>query len=205
MWTALKALAPDEVALAASKAHAGARPADRIAELLMLVGDLAMTYPKLTMWQQGLLGEACVIQGAHRLRERHRLARQVRPAEPQDPVPLPRATDTPERSLSLSVTSGRVRVQAAARACPRQAQRVVAACLSPTPTAAHPAGVDLLGDARWHSTVTRARELTLLTATPATQWRWNHLAQRLTVGIDLADRLNALAPSSSGMPQPRHD
>ncbi|MEB5074429.1 hypothetical protein RXR48_28780, partial [Pseudomonas aeruginosa] len=31
-------------------------------------------------------------------------------------------------------------------------------------------------------------------------WRWNRLTQRYAAGLDLAARLNALAPSSSGMP-----
>ncbi|MBX4377524.1 hypothetical protein K4H02_20905, partial [Mycobacterium tuberculosis] len=63
VWNGLAALRPDEVAIAASKAHMGVKPAERIADLLRLVRGLSHTYT-VTMWQQGLLGEACVIEGA---------------------------------------------------------------------------------------------------------------------------------------------
>ncbi|HZJ07036.1 MAG TPA: hypothetical protein VFD59_16395 [Nocardioidaceae bacterium] len=103
MWDALAALEPSEVALAASKVHMGARPEDRIAELLMLVRHLTRTY-KVTMWQQGLLGEACVIEGAAGyecgIGWREKCDLQTRMSQHRHPT-----TATPPHALSTSPSS----------------------------------------------------------------------------------------------------
>lgn len=198
MWDALAGLAPDEVALAASKVHLGAKPADRIAELLMLVRDLATDYDKVTMWQQGVLGEACVIEGAagyecgigwrdkcdlQTRKSQHRYSSDGHPgAQPIYITELGRGV--PQQRLELA----------------RGKRRVWARIVCPYPDCCAPGGADLLGDARRHSVIARARELEHLDASHATRWRWNHLTQRLAEGIVLAEALNALAPRSPGMP-----
>lgn len=198
LWTALDALHPDEVALAVSKVHAGAQPADRIAELLMLVDDLASSYPKVTMWQQGLLGEACVIQGAAGYESgigwRDKCDLQSRKAQSRSPSDgHPGAQPVYVRELGRGVSKRRLELA-------RGKRRIWSRLVCPFPDCCAPAGDDLLGDARRHSVVSRARELGELDATKATRWRWNHLTLRLADGIDIAQRLNALAPSSSGLP-----
>lgn len=198
MWDALAVLSPDEVALAASKVHMGAKPSDRIAELLMLVRNLSRTYT-VTMWQQGILGEACVIEGAAGYecgigwREKCDLqSRMSQQRHPSTGHPAARAVYVHE--IGRGVPKWRVELA-------RTKRRIWAALVCPFPDCCGPAGEDLLADARRHDVVTRARELAQLDATPATRWRWNRLTLRLADGIELAERLNALGSSSSPMPR----
>ena len=60
---ALSALAPSEVALAASKADQGVRTHDRVMDLILMIERLRRDYPVIA-WQQGHLGEICVAAGA---------------------------------------------------------------------------------------------------------------------------------------------
>jgi hypothetical protein len=198
MWNALSMLEPSEVALAASKVHAGTNPADRIVELLMLVDNFSRTYSKVTMWQQGLLGEACVIEGAAGYecgigwREKCDLqAGMARYRRPSTGHPAARPVYIAE--LGRSVPKKRLGLA-------RNKRKVWARLVCPFADCCAPGGDDLLGDARMHSVVTRARELEQLDATRATRWRWNRLTQRMAAGIALANDLNALATPSSGLP-----
>lgn len=197
MWDALAFLSPDEVALAASKVHMGANPADRIAELLMLVRDLSRTYT-VTMWQQGLLGEACVIEGAAGyecgIGWREKCDLQSRMSQGRSRTSgHPAARPIYVHEIGRGVPKRRLELA-------RTKRLVWARLVCPFPDCCAPAGQDLLGDARRHSVVARARELEELDATRATRWRWNRLTQRLADGLELAERLNALGPSSSALP-----
>lgn len=197
VWAALAALDPAEVALAASKVHMGAHPADRIAELLMLVHDLTATY-KVTMWQQGLLGEACVIEGAAGyecgIGWRDKCDFQTRMAQHRRPSSgHPGARPVYVKELGRAVPKRRLELA-------RSKRSVWSRLICPFPDCCAPGGDDLLGDARRHSIIARARDLDELSATSATRWRWNRLAERYAEGIDLADRLNALSPASSAVP-----
>lgn len=196
-WAALAALHPAEVAVAASKVHMGSRPADRIAELLMLVHDLSQTY-KVTLWQQGLLGEACVIEGAAGYESgigwRDKCDLQSRMAQYRRPSSgHPGAQPVYIHELGRGVPKRRLELA-------RSKRSVWSRLICPFPDCCSPGGDELLGDARLHSVVARARGLDELNATRAIRWRWNRLAERYSMGIDLAVRLNDLAPSSSGMP-----
>ena len=64
---ALRALSPDEVALATSKSHLGKKPEDRLRALCAEVARLSAIAP-VVAWSQGVLGEACVAAGGSRLR-----------------------------------------------------------------------------------------------------------------------------------------
>lgn len=197
MWDALAFLSPTEVALAASKVHLGAHPEDRMVELLMLVRNLSSTY-KVTMWQQGLLGEACVIEGAagyecgigwrDKCDLQSRMAQYRRPGDGH-----PGARPVYVHELGRGVSKRRLELA-------RSKRKVWARLVCPFADCCSPAGADLLGDARRHSVVARARELEELDATHATHWRWNRLTLRLADGVDLATQLNALGPSAPGLP-----
>lgn len=197
LWTALAALDPAEVAVAASKVHLGARPADRIVELLMLVRELTTTY-KVTMWQQGLLGEACVIEGAagyecgigwrDKCDMQNRMTQHRRPSSGH-----PGARLVYVYELGRGVSKRRLELARTKRA-------VWSRLICPFADCCSPGGDDLLGDARRHSVIARARELDQLNATSAPRWRWNRLTQRYAEGLDLAVRLNALSPSTSAVP-----
>ncbi len=199
MWDALADLNPAEIALAASKVHLGAKPQDRIAELLMVVRNLARDY-KVTMWQQGLLGELCVVGGAAGYetgigwREKRDLqSRKAVHREPSGEDSHPPARPVYVRELGRGVPKTRLQLA-------RSKRRVWAKLVCPFPDCCAPAGQDLLEDARRHSAVSRARELEQLDATNATSWRWNYSTQRTLTGIELAQSLNALAPASSKTP-----
>lgn len=197
MWDALASLAPHEVALAASKVHMGAHPEDRIAELLMLVRGLSATYP-VTMWQQGLLGEACVIEGAAGYecgigqREQCNLPNRISQyRSPSSGHPGPRSVYISE--LGRGVPKRRLELARTKRA-------LWARIICPFSDCCAPAGHDLVGDARRHSVITRARDLEQLDAAPVTTWRWHRLNERLRDGLMIADQLNALAPRSRAIP-----
>ncbi len=197
VWNGLAALRPDEVAIAASKTHMGVKPAERIADLLRLVRGLSHTYT-VTMWQQGLLGEACVIEGAAGYecgigwREKCDLqSRMSQHRSPRMGSPGPRPVYISE--VGRGVPKRRLELARAHRAIWAKLVCHTAGCCAP-------AGDDLIGDSRRHSIVTRARELEHLFATPVTVWQWNRLAQRLEKGIELADRLNSLGPKTAALP-----
>lgn len=199
MWDALADLDPAEIAIAASRVHEGAKPQDRIAELLIAVRNLAANY-KVTMWQQGLLGELCVVAGAAGYETgigwREKCDLQSRKAGHRRP-PTPGAHPAPRpiyiRELGRSVPKSRLKLAHGKR-------RVWSKLVCPFPDCCAPAGDDFLHDARRHSVIARARELTHLDATNATSWRWNYLTQRTLEGIELARSINALAPSTSSTP-----
>lgn len=198
LWDSLAALNPAEIALAASKVHLGARPQDRIAELLMAVRALSSDY-KITMWQQGLLGETCVIEGASGyecgIGWREKCDLQTRKAQQRQPSNgHPSARPVYISEMGRSVPKPRLELARAKR-------RTWAGLVCPSPDCCAPGGQDLLGDARRHTVVARARDLETLSATRTTQWRWNHVAQRTLRGLEIAEALNALAPASSHIPR----
>ncbi len=196
MWDALAVLKPSEVALAASKVHMGTQPEDRIVELLMLVRDLTRAY-KVTMWQQGLLGEACVVEGAAGyecgIGWREKCDLQSRMTQHRQ-AGSGHLAARPIYIAELGRGVPKTRLQLATK------RKVWARLVCPFPDCCAPGGDDLLGDARRHSVVARARELEQLNSTHATNWRWNRLAQRVADGLVLAGQLNALAPSSPATP-----
>ena len=198
LWDSLAALDAAEIALAASKVHMGARPHDRLVELLMAVRSLSGDY-KVTMWQQGLLGEICIIEGATGyecgIGWREKCDLQTRKAQQRRPSDgHPSARSVYIREIGRGVPKPRLELARAKR-------RTWAELVCPYPDCCAPGGKDLLGDARRHSVVARAHELETLNATRASQWRWNHLTQRTLWGLEIAEALNALAPASSHIPR----
>jgi hypothetical protein len=196
VWAALKNLEPSEVALAASKVHLGANADERLVELLTLVEDLGADYPVL-MWQQGLFGEACVVAGASGYetgigyREKCDLnatmsSHRAAPAGPPGAPPVyveSLGRSIPKRTLKQIRTNRRLW------------SRVL--CMDSNCCA--PGGAGLLGDARAHVVVARARSLANLATIHQTQWKWNHLADKAAEGLSIAGRINLLADASSVM------
>jgi hypothetical protein len=187
----LQDLAPDEVALAASKADEGVRAWERTFDFASAISVLADVAPVIA-WQQGALGELAVAAGAIGYetgigwRERCKL-REAAAAHRQPAVPAPIG------------------------ARPTYVQRLMRSLPRPTLAAAvqHPALVAeltclngdccpegrsaLTHDAREHSVLARARSLQGLASIDSPRWRWHDLEERATRGLALARRLNLLA------------
>ncbi len=189
---ALRDLAPAELGVAASKAHMGARPQDRLVELLALVRRLGQQWPVL-MWQQGLLGEACVVAGAAGYetgigwRESCDLqtamaSHRYVPGPESHPGARPVYVDALKRSVpkrSLVQLRGR--------------RGLWSRLLCPDPDCCPPAGEGLLEDARRHAITRRAQSLAALSQIQDVQWQWSHLAHQTSHGLDIARRINAAA------------
>lgn len=193
LWDALRDLVPAEVAVAASKSHDGTKPDERLVDLLMLIQELGRSYPVI-MWQQGLLGEACVAAGAQGYecgigwRERCDLNQAMglhreplRLNSPRGPRPVYLA------DLGRSVQKATIK---AVHEYPALWRSIICA----DPGCCAPAGTSLLADARRHAIVARARELAVLDAATTPAWAWGRLADKATQGLALAARINTIAP-----------
>lgn len=188
MWTALNEFAPDEVALAASKVHTGTTAQGRLIDLLRLIGRLAQQH-RVIAWQQGLLGEICVVGGAHGYETgigwRERCELQSKMSEHRRPVdghPAARPVyvaalgrSIPKNTLS-SLVSGTSKLW----------RDLI--CLDPS--CCPPGARGLLSDARGHAIRSRKRELMIIASMPANHWRWTHLSNRAHDALDLAGRID---------------
>lgn len=197
VWAATAALDPTEIALAASRVHLGKSAPDRIAEFLTLIRSLSATY-KVTAWQQGLLGELALVEGAAgyetgvgRREQCDLQSRKTQYRRPGGDAVTPRAIyldavarSVPKRRLEIAARNGRLW------------RRLV--CTDPD--CCTPGGTDLLGDARRHTLITRAKRLATLDAMGNTRWQWNDIADRTTAGLNLGEQINRLAPRSPATP-----
>jgi hypothetical protein len=191
---AVNALAPAEVALAASKIDQGVHPDRRLAQLYAAIDLISNRhgYPTVA-WNQGILGEAAVAAGAigyetgigwrERCDIRARMSNHHYPHDHDSgfgprPVYIAAAgRSLPKRSVNALLTDS-----------------VVGPRLICTDFACCPTGREVLrGDARAHAITARARRLALLAANAHPRWAWTHLAQHAEQGLNLAERINILA------------
>ncbi len=194
VWAALRSLGPIEVALAASRVHLGVNADERLVELLTLVGNLTADYPVL-MWQQGLLGEACVIAGA---------SGYETGIGYREKCELNTAMSNHRRIRSGASGARPVYVESLGRSIPKRSleqvqkhRRLWSRVLCTDSGCCPPGGAGLLDDARAHAVVSRARNLARLATISQTQWKWNHLADKAAEGLSIAGRINLLAADSS--------
>lgn len=181
-------LGPVSVALAAAKVDQGRHPERRLADLLATIEHISVRHQVLA-WNQGTLGEACVVGGAfgyevgigwrERCDLRSASAAHRRPpsggagARPVYVASLRRSI--PKPSLRMLLTD---RILVPHLACPDLV------CCPTGPSA-------LLADARAHTITTRARTLAELDAADTTAWKWQLLTQLSERGLQIADRVNA--------------
>jgi hypothetical protein len=179
-----------EVAIAA-----GAHPHERLMDLVLMVERLRRDYP-VVLWQQGHLGEVGIAAGAtgyecgigwreacnintsknNRRRQQHSGARQARP----------------------------VYISALGRSLPKRSLQAISRhrdlwlrLICPDPDCYLPGGRGLLGDARAHAVVQRARQLERIAHIDTPVWRWQRLAEMGDTGLALADRINPPRPNQS--------
>lgn len=194
----MRSLAPNEVAVAASKVDQGARPGQRLAALISVVRLLNHDYPVIA-WQQGALGEAAVASGAAGYetgigwRERCDL-RSARNAHSRPPerggMARPMYVDAVKRGVDKRVIRALIDN-------PR-----ISAMLTCLHIDCCPGGrLDLLGDPRQHAITARLRSLAELTQPAQPAWRWNHLAQGARHGLELATRINIYTAGFAGVPR----
>lgn len=181
-------LGPVPVALAAAKVDQGAHPERRLGDLLAAVGHISARHPVLA-WNQGSLGEACVVGGAFGYEvgigwREHCDLRSASAAHRKPPTggggarPVYVATvrrSVPKTSLGALLTD---RVLLPHLACPDMT------CCPAGPSA-------LLGDARAHTISTRLRTLAEIDAAETLAWKWQLLTQTSELGLRVAERINA--------------
>jgi hypothetical protein len=197
VWAATAEVDPEEVALAASRVNRGKSASDRIAEFLMLVRRLSATY-KVTAWQQGMLGELAVVEGAAGyetgLGRREECDLQARKAQGR-------------RALKGPITPRAVYVDTVARSVPKRrleiasrSSRLWRQLVCTDPECCSPGGADLLRDARRHTVISRVKRLAEIDNISNTRWQWVDIATRAQVGLDLGAQLNRLAARTSATP-----
>ena len=193
--SALAALEPREVALAASKADQGVRPQDRAMDLVLMIERIRRDI-NVIAWQQGHLGELAVAAGATGYecgigwRER---------------CDLGAAANAHRKPQTGGTRSARpVFVNALGRSIPKQSlealrshrelwMRMMCADSGCCPVGG---GTGLLGDARAHAIVQRRQRIDQLDRIERGVWRWQHLAESADAGLDLAHRLNRRAATN---------
>ena len=183
----------EEIALAGSSVDAGARPAQRLADLLATVSRCARTAPVIA-WRQGLYGEACVAAGALGYET------SLGWGERCDTPAWRRARRNPAPSKDTPRTPRPVYIGKLGRSIPKgTVERLVGhRSIAPdlpcgTAEGCCPNGIaGLLGDSRWHTLYSRVSSLrTLSEVDPG--FRWSHIARRAAEGLDLAERINVVA------------
>jgi hypothetical protein len=194
---ALSALAPREVALAASKVDQGVSTHDRVMDLVLMVERLRREYPVIA-WQQGHLGEVSVAAGA--------IGYECGIAW-REGCDLGTAANTHRNPPSSGPRSARpVYVPTLGRSIPKRSLEAIreyrelwmrmicfdAECCSP-------GGSALLGDARAHAVTQRANRIEQLSGIDRPVWRWQHLAALADEGLDLAKRVNRRAQTVSAI------
>lgn len=188
LLSALRILAPNELGLAVSKAHLGAKPAERLIDLSATVARLSEVAPVFA-WQQGLLGEVCVAAGAAGYET------GIGRRESLDMTSMLASRRTFDRDAPRQARG--VYVKALARSIPKKSLETLSSapglwsslyCLDAACCA--PAGQTMLRDARGHTVRARRSSLAELTSIGRPDWRWGALADRASVGLRLADRIN---------------
>lgn len=195
--SALDMLAPAEVALATSKVGAGVKPADRLIDLILMIERLCLKYPVLA-WQQGVLGQACVVAGAtgyetgigwrEKCDLQSKMTEHRRPPSGTGPGPRPVYV----RALGHSVPAKTVAALHAHRSLWRDVLCTDQRCCPP-------AGTAMLHDARAHAVVSRALSLAQLDTIPQPVWQWHHLADQADAAVSLAEKINRIAATNPGV------
>lgn len=192
---ALRGLAPAEVALSSSKSHLGTRPDERVMDLCAAIVRVTEIAPVIA-WQQGLLGEACVIAGAvgyeTGIGQREGLdmgsALSSRRAAPEDG---PRgARPVFVRGLMRSIPKRSVEALSGMPQLWASIFCVDADCCAPS-------GQTMLRDARAHAVLSRRKSLADLTSVRQQAWRWGALADKSALGLQLAERINRARSTSA--------
>lgn len=185
---ALRGLRPSEVAVSSSKSHLGARPEGRVLDLCASIGKLREIAPVIA-WQQGLLGEACVIAGAvgyeTGIGQREGLDMGSTLASRRAA-----AEDGPRGARPVFV-------RGLMRSIPKRSVEALsdmpqlwASIFCGDAECCAPSGQTMLRDARAHAVLSRRKSLADLTSVRQQAWRWGALADRSALGLQLAERIN---------------
>jgi hypothetical protein len=187
---ALRELAPDGVALAASRVHNGVHAENRLADLLAVTDELARRHSVIA-WRQGFFGEACVAVGAagyetgigwgERCDVRQLMASRRKP-------PTDRFGPRPVYITNLGASLPK-RTVTALMAIPAMAARLTCLDSNCCPTGKQ----SLLGDARAHAVRARTARLNAVAAAGHPRWAWKLIGDRARQSLDLAGAINTLA------------
>lgn len=189
----LRDLGPVEIALGVSSVTKGKDPAERIEQMLTLIGTLSRTSPVIA-WQQGVLGELCVAGDAAGYetgigtREAYDVSavlashRKYGASSPRSARPVY------IRPLQRSIPKSSVAALA-------EIPRIWPLIFCHDDQCCEPEGRTMLADARHHAVIARKRALQSLDIIPNSEWQWRHLANRAERGVELAARINRIGTS----------
>lgn len=191
---ALRRLAPAEVAIASSKSHLGAKPEDRLLDLCSSIVRLTEIAP-VVAWQQGLLGEACVIAGA--------VGYEAGIGQ-REGLDMPSTLASRRSAADGTPRSARpVFVRGLMRSVPKKSvealsgmPRLWASVFCVDGTCCTPGGQTMLRDARAHAVRSRRQSLADVTSIGEPAWQWGALADKAAVGLQLAERINRARSTS---------
>ena len=195
VFGALETLTPQEVALAASRVAAGVDPGSRLMDLVLMIERLKSRYPLIT-WQQGVLGEACIAAGAIGYQTgigwretcdlQNTMAQHRKPSQgfSRPPVYVP--------ALGRSIPARTLEGLRSRRSLWTQVICTDSQCCPP-------AGSAMLGDARAHAIISRAKSVHELTAMPRAVWRWKFLAGKADKAKALADQINRMSATCTDL------
>lgn len=192
--SALAALGPREVALAASKADQGVRPQDRAMDLVLMIERIRRDIPVIA-WQQGHLGELAVAAGATGYecgigwRERCDLGAKAN--EHRKPE-----TDGQRSARPVFVSALGRSIPKRSLEALRSQRELWMQIMCTDPGCCPAGGTALLGDGRAHTIVQRRQRIEQLDRIERGVWRWKHLAEAADTGLELAHRLNRRATTN---------
>ena len=182
-----------EIGLAGSLVDDGSRPQDRVAALLAAIRRCGLVAPTLA-WNQGRVGELCVAGGAAGYGtgigwgERCNTPEFLRQQRVQPDPDAPRSA----RPVWIEKLGRGIPPRTIERLTDHRGIAPDLPCPAHTPCC--PDGVQSLvrNDGRRHTLTARVRSLRELSQIEPV-FRWRHLQDRAEAGLDLANRINALA------------
>lgn len=190
----LRHLRPVEIAVAATRAHEGVHSMESLHDLLVLVSDISRQWPVI-VWQQGILGEACVAAGAIGYEtgigwREHCDLQSAMAQHRRPPTGPPGARPVYVDALRRSVPRRTIEQL-------RHDRATWSWMICEDQGCCPPAGEGMLGDARQHAITARSRSLDTLTGAHSPNWRWNQLGASMRTATRLAHRINRLADGSA--------
>jgi hypothetical protein len=193
VMAALDVLAPNEVALAASRVAAGVKPGDRLMDLITTTEWIRRSYPVIA-WQQGTYGEVCSAAGALGYETGVGWRERCDLPSVMSSYRRPPSGDGFGRRPVYITALGRS-IPAATISALRSDRTLWPRLICADADCCPPAGAALLSDARAHAVAARVAAMSHLSAMGRPVWKWRELETKADKALDLANRINRVNES----------